>query len=41
MPLTFFVVDVKGRYILLLGRDWIHANECPVYSSSMSHPMDQ
>jgi hypothetical protein len=26
MPTTFFVVDVKGRYNLLLGRDWIHAN---------------
>jgi hypothetical protein len=25
---TFFVVDVGGRYNLLLGRDWIHANEC-------------
>jgi hypothetical protein len=23
---TFFVVDVKGRYGLLLGQDWIHAN---------------
>jgi hypothetical protein len=28
MPTTFFVVDVKGRYNLLLGRDWIHANGC-------------
>jgi hypothetical protein len=25
---AFFVVDVKGRYKVLLGRDWIHANEC-------------
>jgi hypothetical protein len=25
---TFFVVDVNGRYNLLLGRDWIHANGC-------------
>jgi hypothetical protein len=23
---AFFVVDVKGRYNVLLGRDWIHAN---------------
>ena len=23
---TFFVVDGKGSYGLLLGRDWIHAN---------------
>jgi hypothetical protein len=22
------VVDVKGRYNILLGRDWIHANGC-------------
>jgi hypothetical protein len=25
---AFFVVDVGGRYNLLLGRDWIHANGC-------------
>jgi hypothetical protein len=28
MPTTFFVVDVKGRYNVLLGRGWIRANEC-------------
>jgi hypothetical protein len=28
MPMTFFVVDVKGCYNMLLGWDWIHANEC-------------
>jgi hypothetical protein len=28
MPMTFFVVDVKGRYNMLLGWDWIQANEC-------------
>jgi hypothetical protein len=28
MPTTFFVVDVKGCYNMLLRRDWIHANEC-------------
>jgi hypothetical protein len=28
VPTAFFVVDVKGRYNMLLGRDWIHANEC-------------
>jgi hypothetical protein len=28
VPMTFFVVDIKGRYNVLLGRDWIHANEC-------------
>jgi len=25
---TFFVVDTKGAYNILLGRDWIHANCC-------------
>ena len=25
---TFFVVDGKGSYSLLLVRDWIHANYC-------------
>jgi hypothetical protein len=25
---AFFVVDLGGRYNLLLGRDWIHANGC-------------
>jgi hypothetical protein len=28
MPIAFFVVDVKGRYNILLGCDWIHANGC-------------
>jgi hypothetical protein len=27
MPTTFFVVDIKGRYNVLLRRDWIHANK--------------
>jgi hypothetical protein len=26
--MAFFVVDVKRRYNLLLGRDWIHSNGC-------------
>lgn len=25
---AFFVIDSKGSYSLLLGRDWIHANCC-------------
>ena len=25
---TFFVIDGKGSYRLLLGHDWIHANCC-------------
>jgi hypothetical protein len=25
---TFFVIEGKGAYSLLLGRDWIHANCC-------------
>jgi hypothetical protein len=28
LPNTFFVIDAKGSYIILLGRDWIHANCC-------------
>jgi hypothetical protein len=28
IPTTFFVIDGKGSYNLLLGRDWIHANCC-------------
>jgi hypothetical protein len=28
MPTTFFVVDIKGCYHVLLKQDWIHANEC-------------
>jgi hypothetical protein len=27
-PIAFFVVDMKGRYNMLLRQDWIHANEC-------------
>jgi hypothetical protein len=25
---AFFVVYVEGNYSLILGRDWIHANQC-------------
>jgi hypothetical protein len=28
LPTTFFVINGKGGYNLLLGRDWIHANCC-------------
>nr|AAQ56321.1 putative polyprotein [Oryza sativa Japonica Group]AAQ56330.1 hypothetical protein OSJNBa0095C12.21 [Oryza sativa Japonica Group] len=28
IPTTFSVIDGKGSYSLLLGRDWIHANCC-------------
>jgi hypothetical protein len=28
VPMTFFVVDVKGLYNVLLRQDWIHANKC-------------
>nr|CAD40002.3 OSJNBb0052B05.5 [Oryza sativa Japonica Group]CAE75887.1 B1234D02.11 [Oryza sativa Japonica Group] len=28
VPTTFFIIDGKGSYSLLLGRDWIHANCC-------------
>jgi hypothetical protein len=26
VPTAFFMVNVKGRYNILFGRDWIHAN---------------
>ena len=28
LPTTFFVINGKGYYSLLLGRDWIHTNCC-------------
>jgi hypothetical protein len=28
LPTTFFVINSKGAYNLLLGRDWIHTNCC-------------
>jgi hypothetical protein len=28
LAVMFFVVDVEGNYSLILGRDWIHANQC-------------
>jgi len=28
LPTTFFVINGKGSYSTLLGRDWIHANFC-------------
>jgi hypothetical protein len=28
VPMAFLVVDDKGCYNVLLGLDWIHANEC-------------
>jgi hypothetical protein len=28
LPTAFFVVEVKGRYNVPLGPDWIHANTC-------------
>jgi hypothetical protein len=28
VPIALFVVDIKGCYKVLLGEDWIHANEC-------------
>ena len=32
IPTTFFVIEGKGSYTALLGRDWIHANCCIVTS---------
>jgi hypothetical protein len=28
LAVVFFIVDVEGNYSLILGRDWIHANQC-------------
>jgi hypothetical protein len=28
MPPAFFLVNMKGRYNMSLGHDWIHANGC-------------
>jgi len=28
LPTTFFIINGKGSYSLLLGRDWIHVNCC-------------
>jgi hypothetical protein len=34
IPMKFFVVEVKGKYNILLGHDWIHVNG---YIPSMLH----
>jgi hypothetical protein len=28
IPIAFFMVNVKGKYNVLLGHNWIHANGC-------------
>jgi hypothetical protein len=28
VPTTFFIINSKSTYTVLLGRDWIHANYC-------------
>jgi len=28
IPTAFFVFEVQGNFSLILGRDWIHANQC-------------
>jgi hypothetical protein len=28
LAVAFFVADVEGNYSLILGRDWIHTNQC-------------
>jgi hypothetical protein len=34
IPTTFFMVESRGTYTMLLGRDWIHTNCC---IASMMH----
>jgi uncharacterized protein with von Willebrand factor type A (vWA) domain len=36
LAVVFLIVDVDGNYSLILGRDWIHANQCV---PSMLHQM--
>ena len=36
LDVAFFIADVEGNYSLILGRDWIHANQCV---PSMLHQM--
>jgi hypothetical protein len=28
LAMAFFVAEVDGNYSLILGRDWIHVNQC-------------
>jgi hypothetical protein len=39
MLTTFFVIEGRGAYRLLLGRHWIHANCC--IPSTMHHQLVQ
>jgi hypothetical protein len=29
---AFFVIEVQGNYSVILGRDWIHANRCILFT---------
>ena len=28
LPTAFFVAEVQGNYNVILGHDWVHANQC-------------
>ena len=28
IPIAFFISEVRGNFNLILGHDWIHANQC-------------
>jgi hypothetical protein len=28
LAIAFFIVEVRGNYSIILGRNWIHANHC-------------
>jgi hypothetical protein len=28
LTIAFFIIEVRGNYSVILGRDWIHANCC-------------
>ena len=35
---AFFVSEVQGNFNLILGRDWIHANQCAVSYTHLTLP---
>jgi hypothetical protein len=37
VPTSFFIVNIKSTYTVLLGRDWIHANYCITSTMHQCH----
>lgn len=40
LSMTFFIIEVQGIYNLVLGSNWIHANQCPFKILLISHLVD-